>query len=84
MVAFAFPISNGSATGNRLFGGLLLGFGGPVYDATNGIVLGFNVTGTTSLNIEFTSGTGVNARKVTVRLTGLNNTDKKFKFTKAL
>ncbi len=81
---FTFNLANGSATGNRLFGGMLLGFGDNPYDATNGIVLGFNTTGTSALNVEFVSGTGANAKKVTVRVTGLNNTDKKYKFTKAL
>jgi len=81
--AFNFNLGNGSDTGFRRWGALLMGFDTTSFDATTPIVLGLKGTGTTGgkLKIEVTD---INGEKVTVQVENLTNIFKNYKITQSL
>ncbi len=69
-VAFNYNLGNGSDSGFRRFGGSLINFGDDALNLSSAdLILGFKVSGTATINVEFVDG---NDNKVTTRVTGLS------------
>ncbi len=82
--SYDYNLANGADNDFSRWASALLSFGTPFNLNSQDLVLGLKATGTTKVKLDVTSGSGANAKRVTLIAEGVTNNAQFYRVTKAL